>query len=116
MSPFLFTLLADGPGRLVDKAKIRGLLKGFYIGRDNIEVSIYSLRTTPYFLCILKKVFFFLQNLVRTLNIFCLSRLQINTAKSVLLGSISKKVGFRILPTLLDDLWEFGRKGTWAYP
>ena len=38
LSPFLFTLVADGLGRLVDTVKINGLFSGFKIGRENIEV------------------------------------------------------------------------------
>ena len=37
--PFLFTLVADGLGRLMDLAKERGLYGGFPIGTENLEVS-----------------------------------------------------------------------------
>lgn len=39
LSPFLFTLVADGLSRLVDKACENGVVKGFEIGREKIYIS-----------------------------------------------------------------------------
>ena len=39
LSPFLFTLVADGLGRLMALAKQRGLFGGLTVGRENLEAS-----------------------------------------------------------------------------
>ena len=39
LSPFLFTLVVDVLGRLIDKAKETNVIRGFIVGRDRVEVS-----------------------------------------------------------------------------
>ena len=39
LSPFLFILVVDCLGRLVDRAKECHLVKGFCVGKENISVS-----------------------------------------------------------------------------
>lgn len=39
ISPLLFTIVANGLGTLLGKAKIMGLFRGFEVGRKKIEVS-----------------------------------------------------------------------------
>ena len=39
LSPFLFTLVADVLGKIIDKAKDCNVIRGFTVGRDRVEVS-----------------------------------------------------------------------------
>ena len=48
--PFLFTMVVDCSGRLVEKARVQGLIDGFRIGKDRVE-HIYNLQTTRFSSC-----------------------------------------------------------------
>ena len=39
LSPFLFTLVVDVLGRLLDTAKDRNVFRGLIVGRDMVEIS-----------------------------------------------------------------------------
>lgn len=85
LSPFLFILVADGLGRLMEKAKLKGIFKGFVAGKVKIEV--LHLQFVDDTLFFAKPDASNLMSLVRLLDIFCLALgLKINMAKSVLLG------------------------------
>ena len=45
LSPFLFTIIADVLSRMMNKAKKRGLLEGFVVGRGSL---FYNLQMTPF--------------------------------------------------------------------
>lgn len=70
LSPFLFTLVADGLGRLVDLAQSIGLLACFVIGKELVEFSHLQFADNNLFFARSEKSS--LNNLVRLLDAFCL--------------------------------------------
>ena len=50
LSPFLFTLVADMLGRLMDKAYEQEVIKGFTVGREAVHVSHLQLADNTLFL------------------------------------------------------------------
>ena len=85
LSPFLFTLVADVLGRLVDKAKGSDAIYGFFVGRDNVEVThLQFADDTLLFMEPNHNVFL---NVLRLLEVFgSVSGLRVNLTKSTLLG------------------------------
>lgn len=39
LSPFLFNLVVDVLGRLIDKSKVMNLIQGLHVGREGVEIS-----------------------------------------------------------------------------
>uniref|UniRef100_A0A803QQM3 Reverse transcriptase domain-containing protein n=1 Tax=Cannabis sativa TaxID=3483 RepID=A0A803QQM3_CANSA len=84
LSPFLFTLIADVLGRMVDKAIDTESLSGFQIGKDDIQLSHLQFADDTLFFV---KDEASLQKLVKIVEAFCgISGLKVNLNKSQLLG------------------------------
>ena len=85
LSPFLFTLVADVLGRLIDKAKDSDAIHGFFVGRDKVEVThLQFADDTLLFLEPNHNVFL---NFLRLLEVFgVVLGLRVNLMKSTLLG------------------------------
>ena len=85
LSPFLFTLVADGLSRLVEKATEMGFITGCLVGRENVMIShLQFADDTLFFLDHVGSSF---THLLTILGAFCsVSGLKINMAKSTLLG------------------------------
>uniref|UniRef100_A0A803P8A0 Reverse transcriptase domain-containing protein n=1 Tax=Cannabis sativa TaxID=3483 RepID=A0A803P8A0_CANSA len=84
LSPFLFTLVADVLGRMVDKAVETEAFSGFQIGKDNIRLSHLQFADDTLFFV---KDEDSLQKLVKIVEAFCgISGLKVNLNKSQLLG------------------------------
>lgn len=85
LSPFLFVLVADVLNRLVERTNGVGLIEGFKIGRDRVNLSHLQFADDTIFF--LSKDACQLKNLVGILDIFGLaSGLNINMSKSSLVG------------------------------
>ena len=84
LSPFLFTIVADILGRLMDNAYEQGVIQGFTVGRDAIHVSHLQFADDSLFLLDAKSN---LRNVKCILKFFsvCLG-LNINMEKSSLIG------------------------------
>ena len=85
LSPFFFTLVADGLSRLMERTSEVGFVKGCKVGKDNIMISHLQFADDTIFFVDSEGPSF--NNLITTLGLFCLaSGLRINMAKSTLLG------------------------------
>ena len=85
LSPFLFTLVADGLSRLMERATEVGFLKGCTVGKDNIMISHLQFADDTIFFIDSEGPSF--NNMMTLLGLFCeASGLKINMAKSTLLG------------------------------
>ena len=85
LSPFLFTLVADGLSRLMDRAIETGFVKPWRVGRDNVTVSHLQFADDTIFFLDSEEVSF--KNLLIVLGLFCsASGLKINMGKSTILG------------------------------
>ena len=85
LSPFLFTLVVDVLGRLIDKAKESNVLRGFIVGRDKVEVS--HLQFTDDTLVFMEADRTYFSNFLKILEVFrSFSGLRVNLSKSILLG------------------------------
>ena len=85
LSPFLFTLVADGLSRLMEKATESGFVKGWQVGRDNVLLSHLQFADDTLFFLEHEGSSF--KNLLTVVGLFCtVSGLKINMAKSTLLG------------------------------
>ncbi|XP_073291108.1 protein ILITYHIA [Primulina huaijiensis] len=84
LSPFLFNLVLDVMGRMIDKAKDRNLIRGIEVGRDKIEISHIQFADDTLFF---GQTDDHIRFLVQVVNSFCdMSGLKINWEKSALLG------------------------------
>ena len=85
LSPFLFTIVADMLGRLMDKAYDQGVIRGFTVGRETVHVSHLQFADDTLFL--LEVTSENLRNAKCILKFFsACSGLNINMEKSSLLG------------------------------
>lgn len=85
LSPFLFIIVADVMGRMIEAAKERGVIHGMKVGREAIHVS--HLQFADDSLLFIKGTSNMVQNMMRLVHGFCgLSGLQLNLFKSQLLG------------------------------
>ena len=85
LSPFLFTLVADGLGRLTDKLVNQNLVECFEVGRDKIKISHLQFADDTLFF--IKEDEINIRTLFSALTIFSnVSSLKINFRKSTLLG------------------------------
>ena len=85
LSPFLFTLVADGLGRMIDKLVDQHILDCFEVGIDKIKVSHLQFADDTLFF--VKEDEINIRTLYSALKIFCsVSGLKINFGKSTLLG------------------------------
>ncbi|KAK9154956.1 hypothetical protein Sjap_002436 [Stephania japonica] len=85
LSPFLFILVADVMGRMIDKAKLSGVVEGFRIGRDVTHIThlFYADDSLMFIKDSHRAVF----NLMSIVNHFCsISGLRLNMDKCNLLG------------------------------
>ena len=85
LSPFLFTLVADVLGRLIDKAKDSDAIHGFFVGRNKVEVThLQFADDTLLFMEPNHNVFI---NFLRLLEVFgAVLGLRVNLTRSTLLG------------------------------
>ncbi|XP_062093360.1 uncharacterized protein LOC133799353 [Humulus lupulus] len=84
LSPFLFTLIADVLGRMVDKAKSASALRGFSVGKDKVDVSHLQFADDTIFFANDEES---LEDLLDILKVFGgVSGLSINLQKCQLLG------------------------------
>ena len=84
LSPFLFTLVADGLSRLMEKATETGFVKGCQVGRENVLISHLQFANDTLFF--LEQGGSSFRNLLTVVGLFCsVSGLKINMAKSTLL-------------------------------
>ena len=112
LSSFLFTLVADGLSRLMERASDIGFVKGWRVGRDKVLISHLQLADD---------IIFFLEsdgssfkNLSVLLALFCsVSGLKINMSKSTILGvgvdddivsSVAESVGCEVGAWLIKYL------------
>ena len=103
-SHFLFTLVADGLSRLVEKATKVGFVKGCKVGRDNVLISHLQFADDTLFFVEPEESSF--RNLLLLVRLFgAVSGLKINMTKSLLLGmgvddvfisSLTKLVGCEV--------------------
>ena len=85
LSPFLFTLVVDVLGRLIDKAKYYNVLRDLFVGKDEVEVSHLEFVDYPLFFMEANRNYFL--NCLKLLEVFCsISRLRVSLRKSTLLG------------------------------
>ena len=85
LSPFLFTLVADVFSRLIDKAKVCNVIRGFSVGRDKVEVS--HLQFADDTLLFMEADSSYFLNCLKILEVFrSISGLKVNLSKSILLG------------------------------
>ena len=85
LSPFLFTLVADGLSRLMERASRIRYVKGWRVGKDKVMVSHLQFADDTIFFLEPEGSSF--KNLLTVLALFCyVSRLKINVSKSTLLG------------------------------
>ena len=85
LSPFLFTIVVDVLGRLIDKAKECNVIQGFSMGRDKVEVTHLQFADDTLFFMEAKPNVFL--NYLKPLEAFgSVSRLRVNLKKSSLLG------------------------------
>ena len=85
LSPFLFTMVADGLSRLMERATEVGFVKGCRVGRDNVMVSHLQFADATLFFMELDESYF--KNLLIVVGMFCsVSGLKINMSKSTILG------------------------------
>ena len=83
--PFLFTLVVDGLGRMIDKLVDQHRLDCFEVGKDKIKVSHLQFADDTLFF--VKEDENNIRTLYSTMKIFCtVSGLKINFGKSTLLG------------------------------
>ncbi|XP_073035927.1 uncharacterized protein [Primulina eburnea] len=84
LSPFLFNLVIDGLGRMIDRAKTDNILSGLVVGKEKVEVSHIQFADDTLFLV---QSADHLREAVGLLNLFCAnSGLKINLDKSAILG------------------------------
>ena len=84
LSPFLFTLVADGLSRLMEKATESGFVKGWEVGREKVLISHLQFADDSLFFLEQGGSF---KNLLMVVGLFCsVSGLKVNMAKSTLLG------------------------------
>lgn len=84
LSPFLFNLVVDVLGRLVDKAKTMNEIRGLKVGRDKVVITHIQFADDTLFFIESEN---HMQLLLEILNPFCQrSGLKINLDKSALLG------------------------------
>ena len=82
LSPFLFTLVADGLSRLSTFASEKRMIRGCKVGKDKVEIS--HLQFADDILFFLEADEFVFDNLLKVLRIFCeVSGLKVNMGKSV---------------------------------
>ena len=85
LSPFFFTLVADGLSRLMKRGTEVGFVKGWTVGRDNVPISHLQFADDTDFFLESEEVSF--KNLLTVLGLFCsVSGLKINMEKSTILG------------------------------
>ena len=85
LSPFLFTLVADGLGRIIDKATQCRTIRSFVLGRDEVEVSHLQFADDTLLFMEANNHFFF--NYLAILEVFgSMSGLRVNLRKSIILG------------------------------
>ena len=85
LSPFHFTLVADGLSRLMEKAIETGFVKGCQVGRDNVMISHLQFADDTLFFVEYGNPSF--KNLLTVVALFCsVSGLKINMVNSALLG------------------------------
>ena len=99
LSPFLFTLVIDVLGRLIDKA-IRGrAICGFIVGKDKIEVSHLQFADDTLLFMEANRNFFL--NYLAILEVFgSILGLCVNLRKSIILGINTEDVWIHNLATL----------------
>ena len=85
LSPFLFTLVVDMFGRLMDKAYENGVIKGFTVGREAVHVSHLQFADDTLFLLDAKSKNLRNANCILKFFSVC-STLNINMEKSSLVG------------------------------
>ena len=85
LSPFLFTLVVDVLGRLIDKAIQCKAIRGFIVGKDKVEVSHLQFADDTLLFLEANRNYFL--NYLTILEVFgSISGLRVNLGKSVILG------------------------------
>lgn len=85
LSPFLFNLVVDGLGRIIDRAREVSLVKGLEVGKDKVEIT--HLQFADDTILFLRADEENLRGITRVLKIFSgISGLKINADKSSLIG------------------------------
>ena len=85
LSPFLFTLVVDVLGRLIDKATQCRAIRGFTVGKDKVEVS--HLQFADDTLLFMEANCNYFLNYLTILEVFSsISGLRVNLRKSIILG------------------------------
>ncbi|XP_062109433.1 uncharacterized protein LOC133820653 [Humulus lupulus] len=84
LSPFLFTLVADVLGRMIDTAKSKSAFRGFSVGKDNMDVSHLQFVDDTIFFVNDKESLVVLLEILKVFSV--VSGLSINLQKCQLLG------------------------------
>ena len=85
LSPFLFIIVVDMLGRLIDVARDKGVIEGFVVGRDRISVTHLQFADNTLFFSAKEEGK--IRNLLMLLRIFdVVSGLKVNLTKSCVVG------------------------------
>ena len=109
LSPFLFTVVVDVLGRIIDKPIQCQAIRGFIVGKDRVEVSHLQFVDDTSLFLEANRIYFL--NYLTILEVFgSISGLRVNLRKSTILGINTDidMLQFKTWPLSLNAKWEFG--------